>query len=218
MTPKPEQLKDIPLEDTKMVYNAYFNLLHKKDKAKKKVDPAAPKTKSSLVPESLIKEGFDPFADLDIPLSVESLPHHANGTFSKVCENINEYSKPIEYNKYITVYSYLCEAIDAIVATLETFKENEVSPVMLGELLKKTVDDERTCFGDSAEKMSFSYQGDAHSNVSSSGFNVTPQESLAEEDSKFSQSVEIQTILPDADPNEEDSSEIWHVFYDDDLD
>ncbi|CAG9819804.1 unnamed protein product [Phaedon cochleariae] len=144
MTPKPRILENIPLEDTTTVFNTYFKKTPQKseNKGTKSVQKPAPileKSKSKqlsimkmsqtqTVPEGPIRENFDPFADIE---NVSLYPTILNESIAsslltgpKIEDNHSKEQKTeYDYQKYLIVYTSLCSAVDAMVATLETLKE-----------------------------------------------------------------------------------------------
>ncbi|XP_074025841.1 uncharacterized protein [Leptinotarsa decemlineata] len=146
VTPKPKNLENIPPEDTELLYETYFNKTPKKGKNKIPADEKQ-KVKSKLKDQSSIrqnltecsvKEGFDPFSNIDLfiaPKSEGSTTTLLEKTCVKKKGSVGKINDGSRYEKYLIVYTHLCEAVDAIVNTLETFRENDISSDMLGELI-----------------------------------------------------------------------------------
>ncbi|CAH1992377.1 unnamed protein product [Acanthoscelides obtectus] len=159
-TEKPEKIKNISPENTKLLYSAYFNHplpADGKGKGKRKglgkeevAAPKAPKEKgkgkgdkskttgrisSQLKITTAVKEDFNPFKE-KFCFNYEGSASEPDSIVS--LEQHTEYALkvPEEYNydKYVAVYSLLSEAIDTMMCAVDSFHENSVDEVVQHEL------------------------------------------------------------------------------------
>lgn len=75
--------------------------------------------------EGPIRENFDPYCDDEFHIEISQVSANLeNSRFDSVSERL---SLPSYYDMYLIVYSYLSKAVDAMVDTLETLKDNTLS-------------------------------------------------------------------------------------------
>lgn len=157
--PAPEILKDIPKEDSKRRYRAYYNLPEtpppvadkkgkpakgkpkadkkagkevKKDTKKKEEKPA--KTVDSDEDDKyVVNEKFDPYAKVDLPpIAITTLGEQEDEEIESNFNQISQVSlRQYKYNLYVIMYNYLDQAIVNIVDMIEMQpRENLPYPVI----------------------------------------------------------------------------------------
>lgn len=128
VSPKPKILVNIPKDDVKAVYNAYFT--NRTSFPKDKTFSRDQEQQSKL--SNVTSEGNEDNQDYSFfessTTNVEDTSLNRNDDSTQTCNG--------HYDRYVSVYTILQNAVDALVDFLEAFREDYVSPEILQEVLQ----------------------------------------------------------------------------------